>query len=340
MRRMVKDSESADALAQEEQAIGVMSKLLNALLDISKLESGAIMPEVTDFKVAEIFAELRNEFATLAAAKGLQLSVDPCADYIHSDPSLVGQILRNLISNAIKYTRVGCVRLRCLHDKAIVRVEVLDTGIGIPADALAHIYDEFYQIGVAANTARDGYGLGLSIVQRLVKLLNLRLDVQSEINKGSTFALELPAGAGHSLQYARSTAPSEGRAVQPPVARHLLLVEDDPAVRKATRMLLRVEGYRVSTAASVREALQQASENQDIELVVTDYHLQDGETGAQVIMALREALGPTLKAVLVTGDTSAPVRELSSDAHLRLVSKPVNVEELLTILRSLLIASA
>jgi len=340
MRRMVKDSESADALAQEEQAIGVMSKLLNALLDISKLESGAIMPEVTDFKVAEIFAELRNEFATLAAAKGLQLSVDPCADYIHSDPSLVGQILRNLISNAIKYTRVGCVRLRCLHDKAIVRVEVLDTGIGIPADALAHIYDEFYQIGVSTNAARDGYGLGLSIVQRLVKLLNLRLDVQSEINKGSTFALELPAGAGHSLQYARSTAPSEGRAVQPPVARHLLLVEDDPAVRKATRMLLRVEGYRVSTAASVREALQQASENQDIELVVTDYHLQDGETGAQVIMALREALGPTLKAVLVTGDTSAPVRELSSDAHLRLVSKPVNVEELLRILGSLLIASA
>jgi PAS domain S-box-containing protein len=340
MRRMLKDSESADALAQEEQAIGAMSKLLNALLDISKLESGAIVPEVTDFKVAEIFAELRNEFAALAAAKGLQLSVDPCAIYIHSDPSLVGQILRNLISNAIKYTREGCVRLRCLHDQAIVRVEVLDTGIGIPADALAHIYDEFYQIGVSTNTSRDGYGLGLSIVQRLVKLLNLRLDVQSEINKGSTFALELPAGAGQSLQYARSTAPSDGRAARPLVARHLLLVEDDPAVRKATRMLLRVEGYRVSTAASMREALQQASENRDIELVVTDYHLQDGETGVQVITALREALGPTLKAVLVTGDTSAAVRELSSDIHLRLASKPVNAEELLRILGALLITSA
>jgi CheY-like chemotaxis protein len=105
-------------------------------------------------------------------------------------------------------------------------------------------------------------------------------------------------------------------------------------------MLLRVEGYRVSTAASVREALQQASENQDIELVVTDYHLQDGETGVQVITALRETLGPTLKAVLVTGDTSAAVRDLRSDAHFRLASKPVNAEELLRILSSLLISSA
>jgi PAS domain S-box-containing protein len=340
MRRMVKDPETADALAQEEQAIGAMSKLLNALLDISKLESGAIKPEVTDFKVAEIFVELRNEFAALAAAKGLQLSVDPCTDYVHSDPSLVGQILRNLISNAIKYTQQGCVRLRCVHDRAIVRLEVLDTGIGIPADALAHIYDEFYQIGVSTNTSRDGYGLGLSIVQRLVKLLNLRLDVRSEVNKGSTFTLELPAGAGESLQNARSAAQSDGSAARPPLARHLLLVDDDPAVRKATRMLLRVEGYRVSTAASVREALRLASENQDIELVVTDYHLQDGETGVQVITALREALAPTLKAVLVTGDTSAAVRDLRTDAHLRLTSKPVNAEELLRILSSLLISSA
>ncbi|HEY5021048.1 MAG TPA: PAS domain S-box protein [Gemmatimonadaceae bacterium] len=339
MRRMVKDSEFADALSQEEQAIGAMSRLLNALLDISKLESGAIKPEVTDFKVAEIFAELRNEFAALAAAKGLQLSVDPCTDYVHSDPSLVGQILRNLISNAIKYTLEGCVRLRCLHNQAIVRLEVLDTGIGIPADALAHIYDEFYQIGVPTNTSRDGYGLGLSIVQRLVKLLGLRLDVQSDVDKGSIFALELPVGAGQATQYARSVATSDGRADRPQITRHLLLVEDDPAVSKATRMLLRVEGYRVSTAASVREALERACESSDIELVVTDYHLQEGETGVQVITALREALRPNLKAVLVTGDTSAAVRDLSSDAHLRLASKPVKAEELLGILRALLTAS-
>jgi two-component system CheB/CheR fusion protein len=118
-----------------------------------------------------------------------------------------------------------------------------------------------------------------------------------------------------------------------------LLVEDDPAVLNATRMLLRVEGYRVSTATSLREALEQARESHDIDLVVTDYHLQGEDTGIQVITALREALGPTLKAVLVTGDTSSAIRDLRSDASLRLASKPVNAEELLGILKSLLATS-
>jgi signal transduction histidine kinase len=130
--RMVRDPEPAEALAQQEQAIGAMSRLLNALLDISKLESGAIKPEVTDFAVAAIFAELRNEFAGLAAHKGLQLEVDACADCVPSDPSLIEQVLRNLVSNAIKYTQRGFVQLRCLHDQAFVRLEVLDTGIGMP----------------------------------------------------------------------------------------------------------------------------------------------------------------------------------------------------------------
>lgn len=339
MRRMVNDSELAEALSQEEQAIGAMSRLLNALLDISKLESGAINPEVTDFKVADIFAELRVEFAGLATQKGLQLSVDPCTGYVHSDPSLVGQILRNLVSNAIKYTQEGCVRLQCLHDKAFVRVEVLDTGIGIPAGALAHIYDEFYQVGVSTNTSRDGYGLGLSIVQRLVKLLNLKLHVRSVVDKGSTFSLELPVGTAPASELVRLAIQSHGLGNPPAIARHVLLVEDDPAVLKATRMLLRVEGYRVTSAASLREALERARENYDIDLVVTDYHLQGDDTGVQVIMALRETLGPTLKAVLVTGDTSSAIREFTSDAHLRLASKPVNADELLGILKSLLATS-
>ena len=160
-----------------------MSRLLNALLDISKLESGAIKPEITDFTVAALFEELRAEFAGLASSKGLQFQVDSCMACVHSDPSLVEQILRNLIANAIKYTREGLVRLRCLHDEAAVRIQVLDTGIGIPASQLPLIYDEFYQVGVPANTVREGYGLGLSIVLRLVKLLNLTLQVESEVGR-------------------------------------------------------------------------------------------------------------------------------------------------------------
>jgi PAS domain S-box-containing protein len=337
LRRMVKDPEPAEALEQEEQAIGAMSRLLNALLDISKLESGAIKPEVTDFTVAEIFAELRNEFASLAAQKGLRLDVEACADCVHSDPSLIEQVLRNLISNAIKYTQRGFVQLRCLHDQAFVRLEVLDTGIGIPTNALSHIYDEFYQVGVSANTARDGYGLGLSIVHRIVNLLGHKLEVRSEPGKGSKFSLELPRGRQADARAHRpdSSVSTAGKRATSP---HILLVEDDAGVRRATRLLLTVEGYRVTTAGSLAEALRQATEHPDIELLVTDYHLTNQETGVQVIAAVRRQLAANLRTVLITGDTSSAVRELQHDERLRTTSKPINADQLLSLLRELLAA--
>jgi two-component system, sensor histidine kinase len=336
MRRMTKHSEFAEALAQEEQTILTMSRLLNALLDISRLESGAIKPQVTDFRLTDILAELRNEFSTLAAEKNLELSINLCAEYVRSDPSLVGQILRNLISNAIKYTQQGYVRLRCVRNQATVRIEILDTGIGIPVDALSNIYDEFYQVGISTGPSRDGYGLGLSIVQRLVKLLGLKLNVQSEIGKGSSFSLELPWSDKHTNHNARKEGQAIGPDNRPPASRHVLLVEDDPAVLRATRLLLKIEGYRVSSASSMSEALERAREGRDIELVLTDFHLPGGHTGVQVITALREALGPALKSVLMTGDTSSAIRDLGDNEHLRFVNKPINAEELLRILKSLL----
>ncbi len=337
LRRTVRDPDAAEALRQQEQAIGAMSRLLGALLDISKLESGAIKPEPTDFTVAALFAELRADFAGPATNKGLRLHVDECLDCVHSDPSLVEQILRNLVSNAIKYTRDGWVRLRCLHEQALVRIEVMDTGVGIAADQLGHIYDEFYQIGVSTNTSRDGYGLGLSIVQRLVNLLNLRLDVRSEVGKGSAFSLVLPIGRNRveSPRVRSEEAPAQLAQTGQP---HILLVEDDPAVRDATRMLLKVEGYRVTSAASLAEALRRAHEDPELDLLVTDYHLSDGETGTQVITALRQCLGVPLKAVLITGDTSSTIKELLSDPNLRVTSKPVKVDELLTLISSMLVA--
>ena len=336
LRRIVTEPDAVDALSQQEQAIGAMSRLLNALLDISKLESGAIRPEPTDFTVAALFEELRSDFAGLAVNKGLTLQIEPCTDCVHSDPSLVEQILRNLVSNAIKYTRQGWIQLRCLHEAALVRIEVLDTGMGIPANQLAYIYDEFYQVGVPTNTSRDGYGLGLSIVQRLVKLLNLRLDVRSEVGKGSTFSLVLPSSNG-SVALTQVTA-REPITRQPQVGRvNVLLVEDDPAVRDATRLLLKAEGYRVTAVESLADASQKVRQ-ESIDLLVTDYHLGDGETGIQVIAALREILGFSVKAVLMTGDTSTAVRELPRDAYLRVASKPIKAEELLTLLRALLAA--
>ncbi|HMK84469.1 MAG TPA: PAS domain S-box protein [Steroidobacteraceae bacterium] len=335
LRRISTHSTAKEALQQQEQAITSMSRLLNTLLDISKLESGAIKPDPTDFTMSTLFEELRQEFADLASNKGLALEVDRCEDSVHSDPSLVGQILRNLLANAIKYTRAGWVVLRCQHNQpSCVRIEVLDTGIGIPAEQLRYIYDEFFQVGVPANITREGYGLGLSIVQRIVTLLEAKLEVESQVGKGSTFALTLPAS--HTAIRPAAGRGSETTPHATQIAARVLLVEDDPAVLNATRMLLRSEGYQVAVASTVGEALAQARADSRIDLLITDYQLSEGETGTQVITSLRAALDRPLKAVLMTGDTSSAVKELPHDPLLRIVSKPVNADELLAMLQVLL----
>lgn len=337
LRRLIDEPEAAQALEQQEMAIDSMSRLLNALLDISKLESGTVRPEPTDFTITALFDALRGEFTGVAAKKGLELVIESAGESVHSDPSLVEQILRNLVSNAIKYTRAGRVVLRCLREEpALVRIAVIDTGVGIAQDQLPMICDEFYQVGVPANSSRDGYGLGLSIVQRLVKLLKLGFDVQSEVGNGSTFSLILPAAE---RQVAPSSSSKNTAAREHPVGRaRVLLVEDDPAVRDATRMLLKVEGYHVTAVASLEESVRAAQQGPGIDLLVTDYHLNNGETGTQVISALRDALGVPLKAVLITGDTSSAIRNLPVDTHLKMCSKPVKADELLMLLRALLAA--
>jgi len=332
LRRMVKDADAIEVLSQQEIAIGAMSRLLNTLLDIRKLESGGVKPDLSDFKVVTLLEGLRREFGSVAVANGLELQVQSTEDFAHSDRSLVEQLLKNLVSNAVKYTREGRVLLRARRQGASVRIEVQDTGVGIPADQITHIYEEFYQVGVATSSSRDGYGLGLSIVQRLVKLLDLRLEVTSEVGVGSVFSLVLPLGAALAAAAERA-APSP--APVPTGTGNVLLVEDDPAVRDATRMLLKVEGYRVTAVASLVEALRATSQGAP-DLLITDYHLKDGELGTAVITTLRGRWGADLKAVLITGDTSAAIRELSGDPHLRITSKPVDAEELLTLLRELL----
>ncbi|HEY6824752.1 MAG TPA: response regulator, partial [Steroidobacteraceae bacterium] len=179
-----------------------------------------------------------------------------------------------------------------------------------------------------------GYGLGLSIVQRLVRLLNLRLEVTSELGKGSVFSLLLSRGRsqGVSEQPRSATAGHAATAGRPRV----LLVEDDAGVRDATRMLLSVEGYRVSAVASLAEALRSAQQEGAPDLLITDYHLGEGELGTQVIAALRAHLGTELKAVLVTGDTSPVVKHMPNDPRLRIAAKPIDAEQLLKVLEQLL----
>jgi PAS domain S-box-containing protein len=334
LRRMVADPGATEVLAHQDQAIGAMSRLLNALLDISKLESGAIRPEPSNFAIATLLEELQQEFAALAASKGLELKVVAAGGWAFSDRGLVGQILRNLISNAVRYTTRGSVELRCALDPAHVRILVQDTGIGIAGDQLPHIYEEFYQAGVPSSATREGYGLGLSIVRRLVALLDAKIEVRSEPGRGSTFTLELPRAVDASPQRDSQAAAAPVRRAAA-VAPRVLLIDDDPAVRSATAMLLKVEGYAVLAAASLAEAVAHARSDPQIALLVTDYHLQGGETGTQVIAAVRATLGRDLHAVLITGDTSSTVRDLGASERVHLVSKPIRADQLLELLKTL-----
>ena len=333
LRRMVSEVDATEALAQQEAAIGVMSRLLNALLDISKLESGAVKPQISSWRLSVLFEQMRREFSGLAATKGLQLLIEPCECWVTTDLSLVGQVLRNFLSNALKYTERGAVTLCCRTRGDQARLEVSDTGIGMAPQELTRIGTEFYQIGVPSNASREGYGLGLSIVGRIVKLLGLKLDVESEVGKGSTFALSLPAAAMPAESREKCAPPALER---PKHAHHLLVVEDDPAVLRATCMLLRAEGYIVAAATSVAEALERIRANPAIELLITDYHLAGGETGTQVLSSVRELRGPGFRAIMITGDTSAAARGLGEDEALSFLSKPVESGELIRRLESVL----
>jgi two-component system CheB/CheR fusion protein len=246
--------------------------------------------------------------------------------------------LKNLLANAIKYTRQGFVRLRSMTRGRFVRIEVSDSGIGITPDQIVYIFDEFYQVDVATDNARDGYGLGLSIVQRVSQLLGVQIDVQSEPGAGSTFALEVPASEGNSRWVPQAPTRDSGLLDAPAARRpHVLIVEDDEVVRTATRRFLTSVGYRVTTASSLAEtvACLGGAGCEDVGLLITDYHLGGGNTGIEIVRVTRDRFGANFKAVLVTGDTSSEIRELQRDRHLRVISKPIDAEELLGILESL-----
>jgi len=313
-------------IEKQQKSLDSMAGLLNALLDISKLEAGIVKADITDCAVQEIFDSLRAEFEEQAHAKGLELVIEPCGDVARSDSRLLTQILENFLSNAIRYTREGIVRLRCMHREAFIRLEVVDTGLGIAPDEIGHIFEEFHQLG--GGTKRpEGLGLGLSIVKRTAELLGCDLDVNSKPGEGSVFSVVVPQGqsAGVALSEATTTSNSELTTGL------IVVVDDEPAVLDATAMFLMLEGFEVLTASSQSEAIERLS-GRTPDLLITDYHLRDEETGIEVIRSVRDQATIDFPVILVSGDTSdgIVVKDLKDVSFL---SKPVNTDELLSEVR-------
>jgi CheY-like chemotaxis protein len=307
-----------------------MPTIPSAPLDLSQRQPGAFKPESADFSVATLFATVRREFAAVAAAQGLELQVDATTERAYSDARLVEQILSGLVANAIAHTSAGRVQLQCLREPSAIRIDVIDTGVGMRAEEIAGIF-ELDGHGDAVDGAAESVVRQASVAG-LVKLLNLRLDVTSEPDRGSVFSLRLPRRPAPGTVPPAAPAGRDLHSDGPRV----LLVEDDAGVRDATRMLLRVEGYRVTAVAGLAEAQHSVREQGSPDLVLSDYHLANGETGIDVISALRNMLGPDVKAVLMSGDAASVLREVSGDARLRIASKPIHAAQLLLLMRLLL----
>jgi two-component system CheB/CheR fusion protein len=337
LAKKVRDPDALKLVARLEETLGAMSGMLNTLLDINQLEAGTVRPELVTFPIEDLLERLRSEFAYHAAARSLGWRMVPCGLSVHSDPRLLEQMVRNLLSNAAKYTEHGRVLLGCRRRGDKLRIEVWDTGRGIPEGQLRAIFEEFRQLDNSARERNRGLGLGLAIVQRLADLLGHTVDVRSRPGKGSVFAVDVPLARPEVIQ---APAPGENEAAAR-VGRGgtILVVEDDPDVREMLELLLNDEGYATVAAADGKRALELAAlRAPHLDLVVADYNLPNGPNGLQVCAKLREVLHQEIPVIILTGDISTDtLREIARHGCPQL-NKPVKVQELTNLIRHLLLA--
>ncbi len=309
------------------ETLGAMSGMLNALLDINQIESGMIQPEISIFPVDDLLNCLRDEFSYHAQAKKISLRVVPCSIVIATDHRLLEQMLRNLITNALKYTNHGKVLLGCRRRPGAVSIEVLDTGIGIEESQMHAIFEEYHQVENNARERSRGLGLGLSIVQRLGELLGHPVHVRSKPGKGSTFAVEIELPE---TEIVTQPAPHAHPLIAPPHRRGtILIVEDEPEVRDLLDMLMRTEGHRVLLAINGDVALKLLAAGGEMpDLVLTDHDLPGNLNGVKLAARLRTQLGAKLPIIILTGDISAATMREVKRQNCVQFNKPVNVTEL------------
>jgi signal transduction histidine kinase len=323
--------------ARIEAAIDNMNGLFNGLLDISKLDAGAMKPSISDFPIASILKHMVSTFAATAREKGLNLSVVPCGAWVRSDVILLERILLNLVSNAVRYTQTGGIVVGCRRRGDKLRIDVCDTGSGIAEDQQRNIFNEFYQLVPKEKSGQDGLGLGLAIVDRLGALLDHPIGLKSTLGKGSRFSVTvsmvnaIPATPGRALVETRSpTDAMRGKSV--------VVIDDDVLVLDAMRGLLEQWGCSVLTAKSAQEVLEGINRRRP-DLIISDGHLLEGETGVEAVAKLRGALGAQIPAFLISGDISPDRLVEAKAAGHHLLHKPVSPMALRAMVSRLLISS-
>ncbi len=327
------DEKSRDIINKIERSTNALEDLLNALLDISRLEAGIVTAKPIDFHISDLLERLGDEFKPLAAEKRLKLRMEPSDAMIHSDPTLLTQILQNLLSNAIRYTKQGGIVCACKRKGDNLRIEVQDTGDGIPESQMKKIFQEFHQI----EENSGGLGLGLSIVDKLARLLGQQIDVSSTLGKGSVFAMEAPL-AGAPLKKAEAAQPLPQAKIN---NAFILVIDDEADVLAGMEVRIKAWGHKVLTAQSGKDALNGLTDCGRIpDLIISDYRLsRKGETGSKAIRAIQKKLKADIPGLLITGDTGPGRLRQAKRSGFRLLHKPAHPIELQQTINEMLISA-
>ena len=336
LAKIVKGDKAEKLLARLDETLGSMTGMLNALLDINRIEAGTVSATMVDFPVNELLGRLRDEFAIHAKAKKLEFHVVSCSALVHGDPRLLEQMIRNLLSNALKYTEHGRILLGCRRRKDILSIEIWDTGIGIPEKEQQAIFEEYHQLDNAARDRNRGLGLGLSIVRRLGNLLGAAIRVRSQQGKGSVFTVEVRLAAPRTSPLKISDGEPTS-ALPDHRTGMIMVVEDDPEVRDLLVLFLEGEGHRTARAphgAAALDMIVQAPIKP--ELILADHDLPNGMNGLQLTTQIRAHLHRQIPVIILTGDISTEtMREIARQDCVQL-NKPVKLNELTQAIQRLL----
>ena len=320
---------------QISDKLEAMGRLLNVLLDINNLEEGRIEINPSDIALSNVFDRLEGEYRLSAQKAGLQIRFVPSRLLVHSDPVLLEQILANLISNAVRYTRDGRILVGCRRRGTTACIQVWDTGSGISENQIEKIFHDYYQLENPSRDPNKGLGLGLAIVLRLADMLDHKVTAKSEPGKGSTFTVELPiVGRVHQTRTrVRPQMDLSGGLAR----RTVLMVEDNATMLETTARLLEIWGARVIQAESgsaALEALDRHGPRPD--LIIADYRLKTGPNGLEATQQIREIYGQDIPAILMTGDTAAEVTREIEAANCALAHKPFQPNDLQTLMVSMI----